>query len=342
MRLNIKMNKIVSIIVPTYNIEDYLDICLKSFEIKELLEKVEIIIVNDGSTDNSLSIAKKYENKHPNSYIVVDKENGGHGSTINSGIKIARGNYLMIVDGDDWIEPDNLLYICSFLEIYDNYDAVFFDYIMELKYKEKRKRKSLKSIFDIGEIDINKAKIGIYKQIGLANTLYRTSNLKKINLKLLEKTFYVDAEYMLYPMNTIKKAYYFNLPIYHYLIGRPAQSTNIETALKRIDDRVRVIKSIISFFNNKTDFNNFALNCYYSKTSSIINDYYELLIKGVKNFDDKMKEFDKYILFKDNILYNFLSNNYWYIKMGRKSNYNKKLIKICYIFNKIFICLKKR
>ena len=336
-----KKEKILSIVIPTYNIENYLRVCLKSFENNKLLDYVDIIIVNDGSTDNSSKIAKEFVNMYPDSYKLIDKENGGHGSTINRGLKEARGKYIMIVDGDDWINSKNLLEICRFLEENDSYDAVFYNYIMELKYKNKSETRTLKKIFNPGEINFNTASVSIYKQIGLANTIYKVSNLKKINLNLLEKTFYVDAEYMLYPMNTLKKAYYFDIPVYHYLIGRPTQSTNINTAIKKIDDRTRVINSIINYFNNKDSFNDFALKCYYTKTSSIVNDYYELLIKGIDNYSLKMKEFDKYLKEIDLNLYNSLSNYYFYIKLARKYNYNQKIIKLGYTINKIIIYFKR-
>ena len=335
-------NKILSIIIPTYNVADYLETCLKSFENEELIELIEVIVVNDGSTDNSSKIAEKFKRKYPNSYYLLNKENGGHGSTINYGLKNANGKYFMIVDGDDWIEADNLLKICKFLMSDDSYDAVFYNCVVELKYKNKRRKRTLKKIFNIGKINMNKSKVSIYNQIGLSNTIYKTTNLRKINLKLLEKTFYVDAEYMLYPMQTLVNCYYFDLTVYHYLIGRPSQSTNLYTALSRIDDRMRVIKNIVNYFKEKDKFDNFSLMCYYSKTASIINDYYELLIRGCEDYNNKIKEFDNYIFDNDKQLFYYMGNHFFYIRIIRKRNYSKKGFVFYYIINKIINYMKKR
>ena len=101
------MNKILTIVVPTYNVEKYLSRCLDSLLYDEKTnKKLEIIVVNDGSKDNSLKIANEYKEKYPDSVLVIDKENGGHGSTINAGLKIATGKYFRVIDSDDWVNID--------------------------------------------------------------------------------------------------------------------------------------------------------------------------------------------------------------------------------------------
>ena len=91
------MNKILTIVIPAYNVENYLDEILPTFLDNELLNDIEIIIVNDGSKDNTAIIASEYEKKYPQTVVLIDKENGGHGSTINSGIKHANGKYLRVI-----------------------------------------------------------------------------------------------------------------------------------------------------------------------------------------------------------------------------------------------------
>lgn len=92
------MGKILTVVVPTYNAEKYLRDNLESFKIPELMEDLEILIVNDGSTDHSLEIAEEYVRQYPDTYRVITKENGGHGSGINCGIANARGTYFKVVD----------------------------------------------------------------------------------------------------------------------------------------------------------------------------------------------------------------------------------------------------
>ena len=96
--------KVLSVVVPMYNVEAYISQCLDSFAVPEVLGQVEILVIDDGGTDGSAAIAQTYEEKYPGSYRVIHKENGGHGSTINKGIETASGKYFRVVDGDDWVD----------------------------------------------------------------------------------------------------------------------------------------------------------------------------------------------------------------------------------------------
>ena len=88
------MSKLLTIVIPTYNMEAYLNRCLDSLLVSdEQMKLLEVLVINDGSKDNSSAIAHEYEAKYPNTFRVIDKENGGHGSTINAGIKKARGKW---------------------------------------------------------------------------------------------------------------------------------------------------------------------------------------------------------------------------------------------------------
>ena len=103
------MEKILTICVPTYNMEALLPRCLDSFIIEEeFMNRLEIIVVNDGSKDRSSEIAHQYEAKYPNSFIVIDKPNGNYGSCVNAALKIARGKYFRICDADDYYISKNL------------------------------------------------------------------------------------------------------------------------------------------------------------------------------------------------------------------------------------------
>lgn len=101
----------ISILVPICNVENYLDECLSSL-INQTIKNIEIICLNDGSTDNSLSIIKKYAEKD-NRIVVIDKENSGYGDTMNLGIRKAHGEYIGIVESDDFADPN------MFQKLYD-------------------------------------------------------------------------------------------------------------------------------------------------------------------------------------------------------------------------------
>ncbi len=96
--------RLLSVIIPSYNTEIYLARCLDSLLYhSDILKQLDIIVVNDGSKDHTSEIAQEYQAKFPDTITVINKENGGHGSTINAGIKVAQGKYLKVLDSDDWV-----------------------------------------------------------------------------------------------------------------------------------------------------------------------------------------------------------------------------------------------
>ena len=98
------MSKVLSVCVPSYNMEKYLNRCIDSFLVPEVLDRLELIIVNDGSTDKTLSIANDYKARYPQTIVVIDKPNGHYGSCVNASLKVATGKYFRIVDADDWVD----------------------------------------------------------------------------------------------------------------------------------------------------------------------------------------------------------------------------------------------
>ena len=122
------MSKILSIIIPTYNMEAYLHKCLNSLIVSnnELLKQLEVLVINDGSKDSSSAIAHEYELKYPQSFRVIDKENGNYGSCVNIGLKDASGKYVKILDSDDYFEKDSLSVFIKLLTNID-VDCIFSD-----------------------------------------------------------------------------------------------------------------------------------------------------------------------------------------------------------------------
>ena len=103
------MNKILTVVIPTYNMEKYLRKCLNSLIIddKDLLKSLEVLVINDGSQDSSSVIAHEYEQSYPEIFRVIDKENGNYGSCINRGLREATGKYIKILDADDSFDTKN-------------------------------------------------------------------------------------------------------------------------------------------------------------------------------------------------------------------------------------------
>ena len=116
------MSKLLSIIIPTYNMEALLPRCLDSLLVDGALEQLEAIVVNDGSRDGSLAIANSYKERFPDTVTVIDKPNGNYGSTINAALPVAKGKYVKVLDSDDWFNSDALL---QYLDSLKSVDADF-------------------------------------------------------------------------------------------------------------------------------------------------------------------------------------------------------------------------
>ena len=121
------MNSVkVSIVVPIYNVENYLDECLNSIA-NQTLKEIEIICVDDGSKDDSLNIAKKWQRKDKR-FIVITKENSGYGNTMNVGIDAAHGEYLGIVESDDYVDK-HMFEVLYSAAVNNDLDVVKSDYV---------------------------------------------------------------------------------------------------------------------------------------------------------------------------------------------------------------------
>ena len=133
------MEKILTIVIPTYNMQDYLRRCLDSLIVPEKqMQHLEVLVVNDGSKDNYSAIAHEYQNKYPDTFRVIDKENGHYGSCVNAALKIATGKYFRLVDADDWVNTSGLIKLIDLLSVH-NEDAVFTKFSLQYLYKNKVK-----------------------------------------------------------------------------------------------------------------------------------------------------------------------------------------------------------
>ncbi len=236
--------KLISFVIPCYNSSPYM-----AKAIDPLLEfkDIEIIIVNDGSKDDTLKIAQNYAQKYPQ-VQVIDKENGGHGSGVNAGLKKATGKYFKVLDSDDWLDKPSLKEVIKTLKKID-IDMLIVDYVYEKEGEEPKvmKYKAIPQNKVITWQDIKKFKASEY--LLMHSVFYKTQILKDINLELPEHTFYVDNIFVYYPLPFIKKMYYLDVPLYRYYIGRSDQSVNESVMMSRVDQQIFVTKTMIDFFD---------------------------------------------------------------------------------------------
>ncbi|MEZ7737243.1 glycosyltransferase [Gemella sanguinis] len=239
-------DKILSIIVPTYNIEQYIKKCIESF--KKINEKYysefEVIVVNDGSTDNSVQLVESLMVDTALDLRIISKENGGHGSTINVGITESKGKYFKVIDGDDWID------VSSFETLLEKLKTIDIDMVISNYTEQHVYNNSKKTIDFIERIVPNIVIEGLPdRRIPMHALTYRTSILKGNNIKISEKTFYVDMEYTLLPLKYVNNYIYYNLDVYQYFLGRPDQSMNINVMKEKYEHHNRVVKRVLDLYN---------------------------------------------------------------------------------------------
>lgn len=227
--------KILSIAIPTYNMELYLSRCVNSIFLPSILSKIEIIIVNDGSKDASLSIAQSYAEKAPDSVVVIDKPNGNYGSCINAALKIARGKYFRILDADDWFDSDNFV---RFVNRLDTLDADMAVTNFSKEYSEGYSKSAVsdmskipsETVCDFTSFDFEE--LGYGRLVSMHSLTYRTNLLRDMDYRQTEGISYTDTEYSVYPLTKVKNFVLFDYVLYRYYLGREGQTVS-DTALAK-------------------------------------------------------------------------------------------------------------
>ena len=303
--------KLLSIAVPCYNSAAYMRKCIDS-----LLpggEDVEIIIVNDGSSDSTPDIAEEYRERFPGIIKVVNKESGGHGSAVNAGIEHARGLYFKVVDSDDWVSQSAYIRILDkikeLLKGGKSIDMFISNYVYE-KEGEKRK-KVMKYTHTLPEEkiftwkEVRHFRVGQY--ILMHSVIYRTNLLRDCGLKLPEHTFYVDNIFVFNPLPYVKTMYYMNVNFYRYFIGRDDQSVNEQVMISRIDQQIKVNKLLVDYYiaERQKILTNGKVRKYMVNYLDIITTVSSvLLIRSEQEENlEKKKELWQYIKTKDKVLW---------------------------------------
>lgn len=245
------MRKILSISIASYNVEKYLKNTLESLLCdKETLNKIEVIIVNDGSKDKTITVADEYCNKYPESFVLIDKENGGYGSTINAALRIATGKYFRLLDGDDWYVTNHLKEYIQFLEATetDMIISPYIEYREDLKTEKLLDRHNLDSYRIYHLADLDSTNLNDIKMHELAA---KTDMLKKGALKITENCFYTDTEYVFQVFMLSNSVEKYDAPIYKYRIGSEGQSVSVLGRLKHFKDAETVLDKILTLYEKK-------------------------------------------------------------------------------------------
>jgi len=318
------MKKILTISIAAYNVEQFLKKTLDSLIIKDM-DLVEVLIVNDGSKDGTLSIAKEYEKEYPNIFKVIDKKNGGYGSTINAGIDAATGKYFKQLDGDDWYQTVNLEEILGILEKTSE-DIIYTPYI---EFYEKDGSSQIIH----NDIENFVKNMNLSENIQYANPylpmhslMFKTNLLKENNIRILEHCFYTDVEYSVYPFLYAKTLKVINLPLYVYRIGREGQSVSVEGRLKHYKDHLRIDYKMLELIKNNKNVNKNImeyLNDYFASIFASCISNYLLLLKPSRENYNLIKEYDNKILTTSKSIYEKMNGKSGTVRYIRKSGFFK-------------------
>ena len=296
--------KYISFAIPCYNSQEYM-----AHAIETILtggEDVEIIIVNDGSKDNTSKIGHEYAEKYPDIIRVIDKENGGHGDAVNYGLANAEGKYFKVVDSDDWVNTESLQNILNVLKKMEEHgeeaDMLIANYVYEKEGASHKKVIHYRNVLPQNQIfkwsDVGRFHIDQY--ILMHSVIYRTDMLKLCQLTLPKHTFYVDNIYVYYPLPHVRKMYYMDEDFYRYYIGREDQSVNEKVMIKRVDQQIFVTRTMIDMYQMR-QISNKKLRAYMEKYLAIMMTVSSILCIRSKDPEnmEKKKELWKYLRQKD-------------------------------------------
>lgn len=307
---------VLTVVIPAYNVENYIGRTIKSLTESKVDCEIEVLIINDGSTDATGKMAECFAKKY-SCVRAIHQENGGHGAAINTGIREAAGKYFKLLDGDDWVDPEGLSQLVAILKRAEE-DLILCDY-QEVYIKEKKKR-SVSYGFLVGKT-LSADELNVDYLISMHSHVFKTEVLKKLPKKIDVHSFYVDMEYVLYPLPFISNFRYENINVYEYRLDRIGQSVSAEGFRKHYKEDAAVLDSLVGYYNEyKEAGNQSAAVCFYMPCR-IFDMFYRHILKSIWYLDDRevpvaayLRGFDK--AFKDSApkLYDFHKNE----NSGRK------------------------
>ena len=313
------MEKLLTVSIAAYNVEKYLKQTLDSLLIEQL-DKIEVLIIVDGSKDKTLDIAKEYEKRYPNTFRAIYKENGGYGSTINKGIELASGKYFKQLDGDDWFDTKNLEKIIEKLGDI-NKDIIYTPYV---KYYEIDKREEIIKDIAIKEYkDLNDA-LKNAKRLQMHSLMFKTEILNSNNIKIDEKCFYTDTEYVIFPLIYSESIETLDLPLYYYRFGMEGQSMSISGKKKHYMDHLRMSKHLL---DESTKMNNVGLdkknyiNMYIAQIENTNIASFMFLLDSTKETFKQILKIDEDIKNTNISIYNLMPKYAKTIKILRTKSY---------------------
>lgn len=322
------MGKLLSISIATYNSALVINECLDSIVKSKYIDLIEVLVIDDGSKDNTRDIVQTYVKKYPKSVFLVKKDNGGYGSTVNTSIQIATGKYFKTVEGDDWVNTKGLDRLIEKLDkldvdiIVNNYEEIVND---KKKYVDINNRNQYNKILNFNEI--NKKQV-----FRIQSMTIKLDIIKLIKYKISEHRFYVDSEYVFFSIMYANSIVFLKDIVYQYRLGQDGQSVSIDNISIHFKDLMYIIEKLLGIYCEVEDnIQDKSKKIYLIKNINVLyRDLYHwfMIMKKIDNYE-VLKDFD----IRMNRLYPNLLNkmNFGHYRFIRINHY---------IFLKIFRCIR--
>ena len=321
-------DKLLTIVVPTYNMEKFLAKCLDSLIVKdnELLRSLEVLVVNDGSKDGSSAIGHRYQDLYPDTFRVIDKENGNYGSCINRGLREASGKFIKILDADDWFDTTNFELFLHFLEKSDA-DLIISNFDMVAQSGEIKASLSFKATNDCCSIKTEK---GLY-DLWMHAITYRRAIFDGLNYHQTEGISYTEQEWIFLPMIHVNSVHMFHHVVYKYLVEREGQTISPSVFAKNLSQEIQSWKSQQTAWDlsKKIGQGDAGDYLWYRLSKRAVFIYQQVILKFYRGFkNEQLKDFDKYIRLNNPRLYDELDS----------FTFNDRRFRFIHYWRKLFYC----
>ena len=288
---------LLTFVIPAYNMETYLGRCVGSLTSTEYNDRIEVIIVDDGSSDDTGHLADVLARRSPGTIRVIHQINKGHGGAVNTGIDEARGLYVKVVDADDWVGADSLRRVMEALarqaESPSPVDLLVTDYVYDkvgkrvkhvVRFTNVMKPDKILGWNDLGYF-------GITQYMIMHALTFRTEVVRASGMRLPEHTFYVDFIYSYQPFPWVTSIMYLDTPFYHYFIGRDGQSVQTDVMIRRVDQlrRVNRLMTLATPEKGTVPDGLYRYMIHFLAINSLVTSVFLILSKDPKNYEAKQR-----------------------------------------------------
>ena len=328
--------KILSVIVSAYNMEAYLPKCLGSLVVrdKDLSKELDVIVVNDGSKDRTSEIAHGFETKYPGVFRVIDKANGHYGSCINAALPIVKGEYVKVLDADDWVDTVAFEKLLRGIDEELKRDDLAADLIVS-DYDTVDPEGGVRSTHkcDLSEdattlMDVRNARF----RFALHSICYRYRNLQKMHYRQTEDIPYTDSEWIIEPMITVSRLHYIPIRVTKYLIGRDGQTMDPNVLAKSFKHILSITEGLLARYeNNFAKCEESAKKYYRQQVINMVEMSYSWGLLGFKGvsmdgdvicFDKALSRYPEFYESADSAVYGLNRIPFRYVKAWRKFGKN--------------------